>query len=370
MSSNFASALRIAPSITKYLIVLLLLLNIRSWPLAWHFRVFRPVFKIRIRYKLMQWRNMFRSRIAQVQAEDRWLDSITPIGADPFNLTISYNSWASVDDSDFNGHLSNSSYAKTLDSARFKTALHMFPMFFRAGGWMALAATHYNFIREIPILAQYEVRVSIGTWDQKWLYVVSKFVTKSSKKSMSKSNHKQITPPQSDSEETTEPLFNASVRTVSSPMPSTSQTPEEKLPADTASALKAVTASLTSEPEPDGATLHTVSVSLCCFKVGRITVPPALVMATNGFCVPGVVGTYSPTNPPPNWQHAKSYMSKPSGGSTKKLQELYKGGWRNVPEGPERWWDVAMDGVVEEKRRARLDVMKGLGSGLTGARSL
>lgn len=30
-------------------------------------------------------------------------------------------------------------------------------------------ATHYNFIREIPILAQYEVRVSIGTWDQKWV---------------------------------------------------------------------------------------------------------------------------------------------------------------------------------------------------------
>lgn len=196
-------------------------------------------------------------------------------------------------------------------------------------------------------------------------------MTKPPKKHSSKSTHQQITPPsQSDSEETTEPLFNASVRTVSSPMQSTSQTPEEKPPADTASALQAVTASLASEPEPDGATLHTVSVSLCCFKIGRITVPPALVMTMNGFSVPGVAGIYSATNPPPHWQSAKAVMSRPNGGSTKKLQGFLKGGWRDVPEGPERWWDVAMGGAVEEKRKVRLEAMKGLGSGLAGARSL
>jgi hypothetical protein len=113
ISSNFASVLRFAPSLTKYLVILLLLVNIRSWPLAWHcefvskpvlkysnltlpkVRVFRPVFRIRLQHKWMQWRNMFKSRPAQVLAEDKWLDSITPVGADPFNLTIPYRSFAS-----------------------------------------------------------------------------------------------------------------------------------------------------------------------------------------------------------------------------------------------------------------------------------
>lgn len=111
---------------------------------------------------------------------------------------------AGLDESDFNGHLSNSSYAKvscgiifedqsplftqrkTLDAARFKAALELFPMLFRAGGWIALAgefsasgialfdlilylATHYNFIREIPMLASYEIRMSTASWDQKWV---------------------------------------------------------------------------------------------------------------------------------------------------------------------------------------------------------
>lgn len=75
--------------------------------------------------------------------------------------------------------------SQTLDSARFKAAVDMFPMFFPTGGWMALAgsssfialrclltsplATHYHFIREVPILSSYEVRTSIAAWDQKWV---------------------------------------------------------------------------------------------------------------------------------------------------------------------------------------------------------
>lgn len=30
-------------------------------------------------------------------------------------------------------------------------------------------ATHYHFIREIPFLARYQIRLSIGAWDQKWV---------------------------------------------------------------------------------------------------------------------------------------------------------------------------------------------------------
>lgn len=222
LSSVLGTTWRLIPTASKYLLFAILLVNVRSWPLMWHckcntfsnndvclrttVRVFTPVIKLQLRHKLLKWRTICWSRTDQNIAEDKWLDSITPIGQNPFDSTTSYTSWASeycltvvtcpmltsttpelgIDDSDFNSHLSNSSYAKvcqgqllqhteglsiyqTMDSARFKAGIRMFPQFFRAGGWIALAATHYNFLREIPILANYEVRVHLGSWDEKWV---------------------------------------------------------------------------------------------------------------------------------------------------------------------------------------------------------
>ncbi|KAG5646226.1 hypothetical protein DXG03_004052 [Asterophora parasitica] len=112
LKDNFSLVVRYVPTVAKYLLFLLFLVNVRSWPLAWHIRVFRPVFRIKLEHKLLQWRTMLMSRTRKIQAEDEWLDSITAVGMDPFNFPVTYNSWASIDDSDFNGHLSNSSYAK------------------------------------------------------------------------------------------------------------------------------------------------------------------------------------------------------------------------------------------------------------------
>ncbi|KAG6877912.1 hypothetical protein C0993_002398 [Termitomyces sp. T159_Od127] len=324
---------------------------------------------------LVRLRNIFKSRAAKIQAEDEWLDSISPIGGDPLNYFVRYNTWASIDDSDFNGHLSNSSYAKTLDSARFKAALAMFPRFFSAGGWMALAATHYNFVREIPMFASYEVRLSVGGWDQKWIYVVAKFVTKPSKKGKKTSKALKQPAPPSDAD-TNGTLFNASLRTGNEVSITTTPADTINPPLRTSDALKAVTASLSSQHEPDGAILNTICVSQCCFKIGRITVPPAVILAVNGFSVPAPpladgspAMPYSRSNPPPHWAQAKAVMSRPLGGSKRKLQELFKGGWRNVPEA-ERWWDAAMGGVVEEKRKKGLEVFQSLGLGIAGARHL
>ncbi|KAK2463910.1 hypothetical protein APHAL10511_004082 [Amanita phalloides] len=157
-----------ATKVAKYVFFLLLLLNARSLPLAWHIRVLRPAFAIRLRHLWMRLRTVFMSRQQREKEEDRWLDGLCPVGQHPLDTVVSYQSWASIDDIDFYGHLSNSSYAKTCDAARFKAALQLFPMFFRAGGWMALAATHYHFIREIPKFASYQVRTSIHAWDEKW----------------------------------------------------------------------------------------------------------------------------------------------------------------------------------------------------------
>jgi len=37
------------------------------------------------------------------------------------------------------------------------------------GGWMALGGSYYNYVREIPVGADYEIWVSFGGWDEKWV---------------------------------------------------------------------------------------------------------------------------------------------------------------------------------------------------------
>lgn len=73
---------------------------------------------------------MFSSKRVREKRIDEWLDSITPIGENPLDKVTVYKTRASefspylwwpdesllgaqaVDECDFNGHLSNSSYAK------------------------------------------------------------------------------------------------------------------------------------------------------------------------------------------------------------------------------------------------------------------
>jgi hypothetical protein len=134
---------------------------------------------------------------------------------------------------------------------------------------------------------------------------------------------------------------------------------------DTENALKAVTAGLSGE-EPDDATLHTVVISQTCFKIGRITVPPGLVLALSGFT--GVSG-HSLANPHPEWSDAKRTMSAHFGGSPKKLKDFMAGGWRDVPES-ERWWDKSFGENVEAQRVKNISMIEGLRKGLEKAREL
>jgi len=283
-------------------------------------------------------------------------------------MVVSYSSWASFDECDFNGHLSNSSYAKILDPARFKGTLGMFPMFFRAGGWMPLSGMHYHFIREIPMLASYEVRTSVAAWDQKWLYVMSKFVRKPD----GKKKHTATKPASSDTEE----VSSTSIMSAGTPggeaisltdTPFQTSTPGDStsLPLDTEIALKAATAGLVGE-EPDGATLHTIVISQLCFKIGRITVPPGIVFAVNGFT--GVSG-HSLANPHPEWSEAERTMSGHLGGSSKKLRKFLAGGWKDIPES-ERWWDKSLGERIEAQRVKNISMIEGLWKGLEKAREL
>ncbi|KAF9523669.1 hypothetical protein CPB83DRAFT_862450 [Crepidotus variabilis] len=366
---HVAAIIRLFPKFAKLLVALLFLINIRSWPLAWHIRIFRPVLLRRFQHAWLRARTRFLSRTAQTQAEDRWLDSICPIAANPQETTITYRSWASPDDSDWNLHMSNSCYPKILDGARLKAAVELFPMFFRAGGWLPLAATHFHFVKEIPMLSSYEVRLTMGAWDHKWMYVIGKFVCKPNGK-----KKRQLVPPPSQpvEGEATASQIIALGNGDSEAVTSSIQSPSGLTPAinnitgtDTRASLNAVAAQLAGK-EADGAVLHTIAVSQICFKIGRITIPPSLVLATNGFT--GISG-YTTNAPHPQWAEAKKIMSYPAGGSPRKLREFLSGGWKNVPDN-ERWWEIAMGPDVEQKRLKNMSLIDDLRKGMESVGSI
>jgi hypothetical protein len=122
--------------------------------------------------------------------------------------------------------------------------------------------------------------------------------------------------------------------------------------ANVSPAVAAAAAAAAVAPEPDGATLHCVSVNVVVFKHGRITVPPALVLAGEGLGATPAQGTEA---------RGRSLALGLSG-----MHQLYLGGWRAVPEGSERWWDVATKGL-EGRAGKRVGKVKGVREGLEGA---
>lgn len=79
----------------KYIAFLLFLINVRSWPLSWHLRVFRPVIILRIRFQLLRLSLLFKPRQVKQRVKAKWLGGLSPVGKNPLDLTVSWNSWAS-----------------------------------------------------------------------------------------------------------------------------------------------------------------------------------------------------------------------------------------------------------------------------------
>lgn len=103
--------LQIVPSIAKYLVVLLFLVQIRSWPFTWHCeslhpflssattylgpgRVWSPVFALRGRFLLHKCSNLLRSPATRKVKNLEWLEEFSPIGANPFEKQFTYKMWA------------------------------------------------------------------------------------------------------------------------------------------------------------------------------------------------------------------------------------------------------------------------------------
>jgi hypothetical protein len=149
------------------------------------------------------------------------------------------------------------------------------------------------------------------------------------------------------------------IHTPSTPLTNLTPTPSsanlQALPGTvttTAAAAAAAAAAAHAGPEPDGATLHCISVNVMVFKHARITVPPALALAGEGFGATPAQGT----------EARERALALGLNG----MRDLYRGGWRAVPEGSERWWDMAMKGIGGRIEK-RVGKIRGVREGLEGA---
>ena len=116
--------------------------------------------------------------------------------------------------------------------------------------------------------------------------------------------------------------------------------------------LSALAAKLAKEEEPDGAIVHCVSVSILCFKIGRVTVPPALILTLNGFTAKD---GHNRENPP------KAYLKmREMGGDVRKF---LTGGWRQEEE---KWWDDELRDPANDVRRKNFE---GIRLGMENARA-
>ncbi|KAB5590484.1 hypothetical protein CTheo_6066 [Ceratobasidium theobromae] len=347
------SILPFIPRPIKWVLLVLFVVNARSWPGVWHARVFTPVFRFR-------WNALLKKR---GDGREFWTN-VSPIGRSAFPTSDGsdegaksiYKTWAALDDCDWNGHLSNSCYAKSLDPARMQACIDWFPAFFGDGGWVALGGAHYHYIREIPVNAPYEIRLSIGGWEDKWIYLVAKFVShpKGKSKSSSASTH--------SAKATTVP----SITTPSTPLFTEPSTPGEPANAvngnSTALDASSVDTKLTpnTPPKPalrthddDGALIHCIAVSTYCFKHGRLTVPPKVALAMCGF-------TSTEVGDRSNWANANRLRDRRSS----RIADFYRGGWKTEEN---KFWEPSPQ--AEAERARRVADLKKLTEGLDGLRA-
>ncbi|KAJ1300414.1 hypothetical protein OPQ81_005234 [Rhizoctonia solani] len=352
LSNTFNSSL--ISKVIQWTVIFVLVLNSKSWPGVWHLRVLMPLLKHRL--------SGFLNKIVDGH---EWWTRVSPVGRSIFptpdgsdeGALVVLKCRATLDDCDWNGHLSNSSYAKNLDPARMNMLLSWFPAFFNDGGMVALGAAHYQYIREIPINKKYEIRLSIGAWEDKWMYCIAKFV----------SNTKQNSKPkvkESPSTGANAPII-PSISTPATPLVTEASTPAEfvKIKSQNATTLETSRVdkelSSTAIPKPmlrrhdvDGALLHCVGVSVICFKHGRITVPPKVVLATSGYSL-------TETGDISNWLNAKRLRKR----GKVAISEFFRGGWKTEEN---KFWEVGPR--VEAERVRRLVELKKLTEGMNGLR--
>lgn len=150
------------------------------------------------------------------------------------------------------------------------------------GGWLALGGSSYHFHKELPALSKYEIHMSVSSWDQKWLYLTAKFVSVSNKPKRHRRKLSQTRSAQN--------LMMLAKEVVT---PAHDVEKMKKLEKEKDEKLGKIEAETENEEDAgreeveknsiEGRTLYCTAISRYCFKSGRKTIPPWLVICSSGY---------------------------------------------------------------------------------------
>lgn len=177
--------------IIKYLFTLYLIASYKSIPFAYFFRFYYNIFKNII---VPIFTGKKTSNISRLQNEKY---------AVFFHNELT--TYCSPFECDFYFHKSNSTYFSELDIARGDLMTKIFQkLFVESKKWpyIPVANVFTNFLKEIKPFQSYTIQSSILCWDEKWIYVMSKFLINNNKviaslsitKYVVKDNRKTIPP--------------------------------------------------------------------------------------------------------------------------------------------------------------------------------
>ncbi|EPQ28326.1 uncharacterized protein PFL1_04153 [Pseudozyma flocculosa PF-1] len=292
--SFFSGPITLDPPLSvRLLIVALVVANWRSLPLVWHYRVFYPAVAARAKarasiHPLLPF--IPSSSHPTTASEPKLRLDKLPLGRDLFDDFSTHTLVASLDDCDFNGHLSNSCYAKALDYTRMTWISQRFLKMHFDGAWMALGGSAFAFHKEIPALARYQIRMGVEAWDDKWFYVVGRFVSPAAKS------------PSSTLIKVKE--YASSIISPATHRPNSAKSASSLSEAAATDPASGATGSGRSRSSSAAASevVYCTSVSRYCFKSGRRTIPPWLILASSGY------GTWASTRT--NWTKAEELRAK------------------------------------------------------------
>ncbi|ORX39109.1 hypothetical protein BD324DRAFT_618540 [Kockovaella imperatae] len=290
------------PKTVKIILLLLIIINSPSLPFQWHIRVWR--------YPLKAYFDLF------TKGRDKFLGECEQRSLRHGGITertrLKRIAW--FDDCDYNLHLSNSCYAKNVDAARMKWAIDVILPAFRPGIHMALGATHYVFVKEIPLGSEYVMETRAGGWDEKWIYLVTEYIIYPKKAARGKGK-RPIKPDPTPA--------GPSVPTLVGPSSTGDSTPEangSSTPTTTMEAVRKAASLRSRMPREDGGIVCCLAVAEYCFKQGRVTVPPRIVLH---------LGMVSPNQSDRELARDRVLNSKDQGA------KWVRGGWREEPDAME-----------------------------------
>ncbi|RXK37866.1 hypothetical protein M231_04864 [Tremella mesenterica] len=298
------------PKWVKLGFILIIALNVQSFPFAWHVRLWKHA----VWTYWQVWTKGRKGFLDEYRRKVEKMPNLRDVRATQSRMVF-------VDDCDYNFHLSNSCYAKNGDAVRMQYCIDSFGPVFTPGVYIAMGASHYIFFKEIPFLSNYTMEASVVGWGEKWMYVLTEFIIHPKK---SKKSRTIGAPPANADTKAEVPALAvpnlASSSGTSSEGPSGTNTPQN----GPAGAVKK--AFYDAPPvRADGGVVCCITMHEYCFKIGRVTVPPRIAMY------------FAQRSPSPQAKdHARDLLLKSKDRGVKWL----RGGWKEEPNADELGKDV------------------------------